>query len=292
MNLTYRSFGSVCSWCQLPRINNGFKELGLIESDIPNFIYSNDPGGHNEAIDFKNKFSPKTKLILNVQDIPLWIKDYDVNKLINQLKQANAITSISEYTKKCVKEIGFDSSVIYQPIMNIFKTMPIENFKSKLLILGRFRDPNKRTKIVLDAFQILGYDLNKDIMAVGPDTGIPVGEEILNHFYNATEYVACGGKIEGLLLPCLEALSVGKIPIIFNDLTTRQELLPSDKFPEYDSVNPNSLDLVKFIVSMEGDNDIKEKFKERLFKHYKDNLEEKFKPVSVAKRITEVYEKL
>jgi hypothetical protein len=296
MSLTFKSFGARGITCQVNRIDNGFKELGLIESDKPDFIYSNDARTNYEALNYKLNFAPKAKLILNILDVPIHLPSCNLQEITNTLRSADAITSISQYTKDCVlQNCGFDSTIIYQPINNIYKTEGNPNFKTKLLILGRFRDPNKRTKLALDAFEILGYNLNRDVIAVGPDTGVIVSEEQLNHFYNGAEYVCCVSFREGLLLPCLEAVAAvaaGCIPLICGDLTTYEELFPRSLFPEYAEIGANSLDLVRFIGYMEGDSDTKEKFKERLYKHYKDNLEEKFKSISVAKKIVGVYESI
>jgi hypothetical protein len=291
MTMTYKIFGADCAWCQRKNIVKGLETFGFIEGDGPKFIYANDPGGYDEALNYKLNFAIKPKLIYNIQDIPIHLKDFNIKGLIEKLRCADAITTISEYTKDSVKRYcGYDSTVIYQPINNIYKLdQEIDiKYKSKLLIIGRFRDPNKRTMLVLQAFRDLGVK-PEEITAVGPDAGAIIDEPALNCFYNGAEYVACAGKIEELNLVICEALAAGAIPIVLSDCSTREEFLPQKYFPEYAEIGNNSIDIAAFVSKLENNSAIKNEFKDRLYFHYKTNLEEKFKPTSVAKKIIETY---
>ena len=142
-----------CLWCQLPRIEKGFIELGheitpyISEADL---IYCNNPPYHQEIKDKINGIV-KGKMIFNVLDIPEHIKNFNVDDLKDQLQYAHSVTSISNYTKKCVKKYcGINSDVIYNPIMPIF---PVESkFKKyKYLFIGRVRDANKRNYLGIEA---------------------------------------------------------------------------------------------------------------------------------------------
>jgi len=289
-----RFFGS-----QIQRIEQGFIELGQIIENIQeaDLIYSNN-AFYEDVINLKQKLKPKGKFIFNVLDCAAHIPTFPIQKLKEHLAYADAVTTISKYVQNDLKsKTGIDSTVIYQPQMGISKLENQEK-KYKVLAIGRISDPNKRTKLAVDAFLMAGYKpqdfcyVGSEYLGIGKYFGIVHNGDELNEIYNSVEYVVASGLEEGIGLPSIECLAAGKIPIICNDLTTRQEFFPSDKFPEYDAVNPNSIDILKFITMIEGDNDVKLKFKDRLYQHYKENLEDKFKGISVAKKILEVYENI
>ena len=53
-------FGADGYVCQIPRIKEGFIELGhSITDDSPDLIYSNDPWGYEKALSLKKKISKR-----------------------------------------------------------------------------------------------------------------------------------------------------------------------------------------------------------------------------------------
>lgn len=300
----FTSTSADCPTCQISRIEKGFIELGHKITRNPaeaDLIYVNN-AFYDEALNLKRQDSLKNgcRLILNVLDIPTHLLPgfFDLNKLTVQLLQADAITSISEFVRDQIwAYCGVKSEIIYQPIMNIYKLDQKLVQTHKIIQVGRRSDPNKRVHIGIEALQILGYQ-EHEVGMIGPEPTVwgdylgLLTENQLNQKYNSVDYSLSLGKIEGLNLPVAEAMSAGCIPLIFNDLTTREELLPRDLFPEYDDLFPNSLSLVHFISHLESNLEKKEKLKNRLYQHYKQALEEKFKPISVAEKIINIYKTL
>ena len=302
----FTAASSRCHWCQIDRIEKDFIQLGHEITSYPqeaDLIYQNNPP-FDQIIEDKlnNIFKKDSKIIFNILDIPIHLKNYDVNKIINQLKYADAITSISKYTLDCVKKYcNYDSDVIYQPIMPIKNSfINYDNsklFNYKFLICGRINDPNKRFDLVIDSLVKLGCK-DTDLAVCGPDKpyfGIYQGilrEDYLNDLFNSVEYVFMTSMIEGIGLPLIETLAANKIPIICNDLTTREEFLPSNMFPEYNDVYPTVESLSKFINSLENNFYFKSTLKNQLFSYYKDNLEYNFSPRGVAEKIINIYNKL
>lgn len=288
--------------CQVNRIDDGFRELGHELIDNPSdadLVYSNNFWYPHDLLELKRNGKIKGKLILNVLDIPLHIiEQIDIERLKSELLLADSVTSISEYTKNSLKQwTGFDSDIIYQPIMPVFKTEEREKSLYRFTFIGRKSDVNKRVGIGVHALWILGIK-SEEVAMIGNEPiqwGVHLGQvktNILNKIYNETDFVMCLGKVEGLNLPVIEAMATGSIPVVCNDLTTRYELLPPDLFPEYDAVSPSPSSVAMFISQFLQDNTAKEDFKKRLYQHYQDNLKDKFTSRSVAARITSVYEGL
>ncbi len=300
-NRFYKSFGARfgngADLGQINAIDQGFEELGwIVGKEQVEFIYANDMGFHEEAINYKINVSPSAKLILDVQDLAPHIPTFPVDKLGNYLKEADAVTTISETVRKDLKgRTGFDSSVIYQPIKNIFQTDEYK-YNYRAMFVGRVNDPNKRAILGAQALQVLGFE-SKEIVTVGPESpyfgGVYAGvvdENILNLLYNSVDYVICCSRHEGILLPAIEALAAGSIPVICNDLSTRHEFFADIK--EYDNVYPDPISIAKFISSLEQDNLKKMSFRDKLFNHYHNNLCHKFNKIDVANRIIKIYESL
>lgn len=290
-----------CPWCQIQRIEQGFIELGheitpyISEADL---IYCNNPP-FDQIIKDKIDNKIKGKIIFNILDIPIHLfPNFDINKLKNQLKFADVITSISKYTHdSLLKYCNLESDIIYQPIMLINTNIKNKLFNNKFMVNGRINDPNKRFNLIVESLNKLGYN-ELDLAVCGsemPSFGVYYGilkEEYLNNLYNSVEYVFMMGKIEGIGLPVAEAMAANKIPIICNDLTTREELLPSNLFPEYLDIYPNPVNIIGFIEKLEKNNDYKNLLKERLYTHYKNNLEHNFTSKDVAEKIIKTYENL
>jgi len=292
------TYGGKCEWCQLPQIEKGFVELGhtitetIEEADI---IYANN-GWYDEILEKIEKTGALGKCVFNVLDVPKSIHPhFDENKLKRQIGGAHVITSISKFTKnELVKYTGFDSEIIHQPIMPVYRMWEERpenlDWKWRFLFAGRKYDPNKRVGIGYHALLLLGVE-SKEVAMIGHeniDWGTNFGlvkKANLNAFYNGADFVMCLGKFEGLNLPVIEAMATGSIPVICNDMTTRQELLPSDVFPEYDEVDPTPSSVAMFIAQFMQDNDAKQKFKNRLHAYYLAHHKEKFSGIAVASKI-------
>jgi glycosyltransferase involved in cell wall biosynthesis len=289
------------SLCQIQRIERGFIELGHEITPFPHLadiIYQNNAWFDGIIQDKqRGNFKKGAKIVFTVLDCAAHLPDFPIDKLQDQLKYADAICTISEYVRGDLKQkTGFDSTVISQPIMPVSYT-GIKTCKYKYLAAGRVTDFNKRLNAAIGALSLLGVT-NEELgvvggenMGVGESLGV-VDHETLNNLYNSADFLLCPSKCEGILLPCVEAMATKTIPIICSDLTTRQELLPSELFPEYDHVEVNPVSIAMFIAKYLQDNQAMNEFKERLYAHYKNNLEEKFSGINVAKRILEVYNNL
>lgn len=295
-NFNYLSFGARFYLGQVDRIDQGFKELGgtQIGNDY-DFIYANDMGYHETAINYKQIY-PNAKLILNIQDLAPHISNFPIDKLKIYLSKADAITTISETVRIDLKnKTGYDSSVIYQPIKNVFKIDDYK-YKYKAMFIGRVNDPNKRCGLGLVALQILGFDI-KEVVTIGSESpyygGVYAGmvdDNILNLLYNSVDFVMFPSLHEGMGLPAIEAMAAGAIPIICKDLSTRNEFF--NGISEYDEVKPDSVSISKFIAQFMQDNDKKQEFKDKLYNHYLINWKDKVSPAGVANNILDVYKKL
>jgi glycosyltransferase involved in cell wall biosynthesis len=217
--------------------------------------------------------------------------------LRDQLVAADAVCAISEYGQWQLKEyLGIESTVIYQPIKPAahrpdLTRKPFYRFAH----VGRRQDANKRFNLGALALNTLGYTQN-DLCLVGNEPGWGdylgvLNDENLNIVYNSVDFVFCLGKIEGLSLTPLESAAAGAIPIICNDLTTREELFPTDLFPEYEDVHPTPRSIAAFISHFvnEESGDRMREMKLRLRSHFNLNLKEKVSPAGVARRIESVY---
>jgi len=287
---TFKCFGWGGETGQIQRIKAGFLALGLTESDNnPDFIYSNDEGSHPAAIECKAR-SPNAKLILNILDIPEFLlpNGYSLDNCKKLLSHADAVTSISLHVQRqLVKFFNINSAVIYQPISNI-QLMEKCSFKFLCINVGRKHDPNKNARIVQD---LISIGLNSEVVVdVGPEyggVGISLGivdSETLSYLYSSASFSFSFGEWEGLSLIPIEAMACGCIPLIHPRLTTREELIPSELFPEYDY----DVDKPETIISFMMKNAKNQDLKDRLYNHYVKNLKEKTSPVGVAGKILEV----
>lgn len=286
---------------QIPRIDDGFIKLGhelthyIDEADL---IYSNNPWW-DQIISDKQDGNIKGKIILNVLDIPLHIiNEFPTDKLAKQLQHADAVTSISSWTKEQLKiHCNVDSSIIYNPIKNVqyddsIGVSPFFTFCH----VGRRYDSNKRAHLGFHALQILGFK-ESDICLVGSENGwgtflSVLSDEKLNLVYNSCSFVFATGKIEGIGLPAIEAMACGAVPVICNDLTTREEFFPSSVFPEYLSVDPNPASIASFIGYLLNNRDRLNDLQNRLYNHYVNNWQFKMSNVGVASAILKVYESI
>jgi hypothetical protein len=289
---SFKCFGWGGETGQVQRIRAGFLELGLIELDNnPDFIYSNDEGSHAAAIECKKR-NPGAKLILNILDIPEFLlpNGYSLENCKKLLSHADAVTSISNYVKgQLVKYFNTNSSVIYQPKMNTFKTEGLEK-KYKYLFVGRVNYPNKRNNLAVEALQLLGAN-ESEVLGIGPEyigfgdyLGV-VSEADLSKVFSSVDFVFCTGKIEGLSLVPIETISCGyAVPIVCFDMTTVRELFSK---PEAFIVEPKAQNIANFINLFKSDQEIR-RYASNLNEEYKDMINNHFVGTAVAKKILEV----
>lgn len=295
---------------QISRIGEGFIELGheitpyISDADL---LYSNNPSPTRTQLvkdRNKGKLKPGAKLIFTVLDYPLHLEGFEsfqeeIPLIKADLAAADAICSISEYTQRMVKEkYGFDSTVIYNPMKEVWKyfNKAEPQTRYKFLHVGRRHDFNKNFNLAAIAMMMLGKN-ESDLGLVGNEVswGSYIGvlnDTHLANQYLAADYVFCLGKIEGISLTVVEAMAAGCIPIIHNELTTKEELLPKELFPEYELVQKTAGSIAEFIWRMESCPDHKNNLVVRLANHFQVNLKEKFDKVNVARRIIDIYSKL
>ncbi len=117
---------------QVPRIKEGLQELGYaISKESPDFIYSNDPRGYEEALVLKKK-NPNAYLILNFLDIPWHMPNIEkqTELLVKHfLLKADAVTVISHKIKEDLSKFYKQKiQVIYNPAKDVYYD---ENIKKK-----------------------------------------------------------------------------------------------------------------------------------------------------------------
>lgn len=295
------TFGAKHWGSQLPRIEQGFVALGheIVETiDSADVIYANNSPYDQILRDKSAGLLRGKKLIFCCLDVPFHIRDFDYITLESQLRQADAVCSISKYVRwQLQATFDLDSTIIYQPIKPVSYDPTLRrNWPYRFLSAGRRSDPNKRSKIWVDALQLLGYS-HSQVALVGNEPGwgdwlgVATDQE-LNMAYNSVDFVLATGLVEGMCLPVLEAMACGAIPVACRDLTTRNEFLPSDLFPEYDEVDPDPVSIAKFIARYVQDEKATREMKERLRGHFVANWQDKLSGISVARRILEVYERI
>jgi glycosyltransferase involved in cell wall biosynthesis len=286
---------------QVDRIDQGFQQLGheviktISDADL---VYINNPW-FDQIIEDKRLGRIRGNIVMNVLDVPVHLKEYDPAKLAAQLRHADAITSISQFTNGTLQRYcGLDSYTIYNPIKPVHQEPELtEKPFFKFAHIGRRYDPNKRAAQAFAALQILGFT-ERDICLVGNEGGWGtylgvLNDQNLNIVYNSVQFVLCTSEIEGLCLPVVEAMACGAIPVVCKDLTTREELLPSNIFPEYLGVDgSNPVTISRFIEKFLNSPASMTEFRYRLYYHYSNNLARKMSGLGVAESILKVYDRL
>lgn len=287
---------------QLDRIEQGFKAHGheiVTDKKDADLLYSNNPW--YEKVGGLGSLRPEQKSICTVLDLAPHLGDkFPVAQLATYLENnANAVCTISETVKKDLKErTGYYSTVIYQPIKPIYKMplTPSQRFPYRALFVGRVNDPNKRSAIGIQALTNLGFKA-EEIVTVGSDCpfygavwGKEVSDDVLNTLYNSVDFVMFPSRHEGIGLPAIEAMAAGAIPVICNDLSTRHEFFKD--ISEYDDVNPNPDSITSFMSGFINDRVKMQAFKDKLHRHYVENLAYKMSGVGVADAILKRYEEI
>lgn len=271
---------------QISRIEDGFRALNneIVENN-PDILYSNN-GLYNDVLEISKKY-PRAKKIFTLLDIPFHVSNYPFNQLIDQLKQADAICTISQTVKnQLLDKFGLGSTVIYQPVKPVNYQIGRGLPKFLFLYVGRAGDTNKRFEIVKD-FILKNNFKESDLMVAGPENpyfgnylGI-VEDSHLNFLYNECGYVFLPSAYEGLGLPIFESIICRKPVIVCNDNPTAREFLGNL------CCEPNSKSIFEKINSIEW---------QISFKDFIEKNSEKFKkqfdPIKIASNIIEVYNKL
>lgn len=291
-----------CTQCQISRIEEGFLSLGHELTQNPSeadLIYQNNPW-FEEIIALKEdgKLKPTAKIIFNILDLCPHCTDFPILKLMRQIEHADAVTVISEtVARDCEVKLqnNIEFHVIYNPQMPVSYNKYLPKHQYKFLIIGRANDGNKRILPAVHALQFLGVE-EREVAVIGGDNigwgtylGV-VSNQTLNELYNSADFLLMPSKNEGIGLPAIEAAGCGVIPVICNDLTTREEFFPSELFPEYDYVTPSANGICMFLAKyLQNEGEMKIA-KARLYAHYQNTLEEKFSGKSVAKAILDIYQ--
>jgi hypothetical protein len=184
MNKTILFLGARGKGCQVSRIEEAFKKYAefsvldhnLFHLDI-DYIFCNDAGYFEQAINLKIQSNGKTKIIMNVLDLFAHIQTPEANRqrirIGEQIKRADVVTTIASY---CVKEIkdqyNIDAKLIYNPIIPI-ERKNFDRFKQKpedwkFLFVGRNCDPNRRVLDGLRAIVKFGFQ-SKSFISFGSE---------------------------------------------------------------------------------------------------------------------------
>tara|TARA_R110000751_G_scaffold264926_2_gene364041 strand:+ start:2510 stop:3376 length:867 start_codon:yes stop_codon:yes gene_type:complete len=279
-------YGAKEQWCQVPRIKQGLMGLGhsVVAGDDHDFIYANnfdygakDSEHGDSALYHKDSSVPKDGFkIFNVLDIPPHIPDFPIEKLKDQLRQANIVTCISEPVKEQLANIGVEARVIWNPIKDVFHD-PSYRRGIPCLYVGRANDPNKRVSLL--------SEISGLIHSIGPSAGVGrylglVDDVALNHYYNSSKIVALPTKFEGLGLTVLEAMVCGAIPLVCSD-------------------NPNSKLCPEFCICEPTIESVTKKYKELLdnfskyqkiiLSQYSSQTQKKFSKFTIAENIIRLY---
>ena len=295
MSFKYLCFGSRGDISQIDRIEKGLDMRGGERHHAPDFIYSNDAGTFEEAINYKINVSPSSYLILCLLDIPEHIiAHYDLEKVKSQLLQADKIVCISKFVKSQIKKyFNLESEVVYNPVNVIYPDFPDDKYsKFDFLFASRSNDPNKRTNLGAEALIKLGYH-GHEILCIGPENpnfgsyyGV-VSPKELHKIYNSVKFVFCLGKNEGIGLQSLESLCGNSaIPIVLNDCSTYEEFFGESK--DILNINPNSDDIARFISNLQDPINFNYTF-EKLRERHLPFIHENFTFLKVADKILDIF---
>jgi len=310
-------FGADGFTCQLPRIAEGFKNLGRndLEIDINpknlfyyDLAYCNNPP-FDDLINCKSDIK-----IANILDIPEHLIESghytqnDLDKLKNQLLKTDVVTAISHTTANQLKKyLNINvSEVIYNPIKPVYLKDNKKKFldrKWKYLYVGRANDPNKRFNLIIDALRATGEESKLAVVgSENPNFGNYLGvisDDDLNDLYNDSQFLIFPSRIEGIGLPMIEAAICGCVPITCLDNKCAKEFL-NHRY----SVEPNAGHIVskvdEIINNLTECQEISP-ILDRRYYHWAGTMEtyyicqsfekEIFEPHTVAQKILNIYEK-
>jgi glycosyltransferase involved in cell wall biosynthesis len=287
--------GARCVGSQIERIEEGFLQLNheiITDITLADLIYVNN-AWYDDIIATKQSGKIKGKIVFTVLDLAPHVPDFPVQKLKEQLGYADYICTISKFVQQDLKNrTGFDSTVIYQPIKKVYRT-GIKKHNFKAMLVGRVNDPAKKARESVMALMSAGFN-GGDVVTVGREQPFYGGswansasDEFLNELYNSVDFVMCMSESEGMGLPALEAMSVGAIPVLPHNLTTREEFFPSQVFPEYTFIK-DSESAKDFMLTLMQNKEKMIEMKNRLMKHFNENWSGKLGGMGVAGKILEV----
>ena len=291
---------------QIDRLKTAFVELGhaLVEASHAELIYCNDPGTYSEKYRENNKGAI---IVYNVLDYPPhildpkkydlsmypaihhgWKRDFDVDKLTNQLKSADIITTICDHVTWQVKHFsGLEAKTIHNPIkpisnLNLLNYQRIRNRNGenyKYLAVGRLADPNKRSHLIITTLGILGESSSKLATAGTEDIRYgdfygELSDENLNLLFNSVEYLFLLSGFRSIGLPALEAISAGIVPIVANDCPTTAEFFGDIAVP------PNAHGIAECIKSEEWNTKAR-----KFVNDHSEEYKQKFSPQQICKNI-------
>lgn len=289
MNRKYKIklYGAKAFWCQVKRIEEGFRGLGhkiVDNSEEADFIYSNNPPydiGDEEHKDFPLGSRDEVFKIFNVLDISANQTEESIKKLKSQLLKAHIVTCISDVTKKQLQGIGVKSVVINNPIKDVYCNTVQANKNIDFLYVGRANDPNKRFGLlerISKDYEI--YVIGNEKPAFGSYVG-PVNDLGLCQAYNEAKFVLLPSKFEGLGLTVLEAMAAGSIPIVCNDNPN------SILCPDFCRVTPDPYAIYGRIKDLFKDYG---RYRRLVLENYTYRIQHEFSKFTVAKNIINCYE--
>jgi glycosyltransferase involved in cell wall biosynthesis len=301
--------GARCAGGQVDRVEAGFVQLGhQITPHVSDaaLVYSNNLWS-DQLIADKLAGRISGKYIQNVLDLAPHIPDFPLGRARDQLRRADAITTISTFVQNDVRNrLGLESTVIYNPIKDVVRDAAGPTAASdsqncypyRFMFCGRVNDPAKRCGFGAAALQILGAS-PLEVITVGGEPPFYGGmywgvasDQALRDIYHTVDFVLMPSASEGMGLPAIEAMAVGAIPVICCDLVTREEFFPSSVFPEYLSVEPTPQSIATFIARYLNNREEMAAFKARLKAHFAQNWAHKLSGRGVAEAILRVYERI
>ena len=278
--LRIKVYGAKEYWCQVPRIKDGLIGVGheVVTGDDYDFVYANNFDYENIDLEHNDSaISNKGFKIFNVLDIPPHISDFPVEKLKDQLSQANIVTCISEPVKEQLNDIGVDSHIVWNPIKDVFYDSQVKR-EINCLYVGRWNDPNKRFNLLDNIEKYVVGPTGKS--SNGKYLGL-VNDLSLNQLYNSTKIVALPSKFEGLGLPALEAMAAGAIPLVCSD-NPNSKLCPDFCVadPTIESVTSTYNGLVNHFTH----------YKRVITEEWTPWVQHKFSKFSIAENIVELFQ--
>lgn len=275
-------YGAKAFWCQVPRIADGFRGLGhavVKDGEEYDFIYANNPP--YDIGDEEHKIPPLDLpgfKIFNVLDVPVHDKNYNFDKLGEQLLKADLVTCMGELALSQLKEIyNINAVIIGQPVKDVFLDRTI-NKKLNGIFVGRARDSVKRFPLlrkINEEYEVVTVGNEQPIFGayVGPKT-----DTELNLYYNSSKFVFSLTTIEGL--PALEGIICGAIPIVCSDNKI------SSFFPSFCIAEPSEESVYQTYKKINNNYD---SYREFILEQYSFRIQKMFSKFQIARNIINSY---
>lgn len=275
---------------QLSRIKEGLISNGceVIEDDgWVDCAYSNNDD-YSDILDFASKQEKRPFVILNVLDIQLNKPNYPIEKLKDELLQADAITCISKTTQNQIKNLlNLESTVIYNPAKPVY-SLGIDNKKTfPFLYVGRANSPNKRFNLIKETLELACWPYAY-VKVCGPENpryceyeGL-VDDNRLNELYNGAGITLLTSVFEGIGLSAIESLLTFTPVIGCSDCEAMVEFLPECMICE-----PKPHNIRQKILEIRDRYDY---YRQVAFE-YGIKYKQQFSGKVIASRIIDIYEK-